>query len=604
MFCPECGTRFSAIGASCEQCGAAQPDDVQTRDDLSAPQHFAAIAMAPVLDASAETARWSASSSGAQRAPTGADTAGRIPLLSVRNLDVLRPDGTPMLSSIDFDLAPGEVVVLLGGSGTGKTTLGRALFEPERLRAYGFDVSADQIVRNVAIGLVPQHGALFDHLDVGGNIRLALRYAEPVSLESHDEVAAWLERVDLDPSLASPGIPVASLSGGQAQRVAVARSLASGRQLLFLDEPSVGLDPARVRVLAAQIRQQVEELGAACIIVTHDVPLATGVADRILLVDPDQAALVPLFADSWPGPFDSRRSNGAIRKDWQWSLEEELVRRLSGLGDRGRRGTSRDPLRSQLARASRRLLDPFSVAPTAIAHGLAQVARHPRDYLSIFGRVFGQACVRPLPFYIVVAILLGYTVLYVIVGVAPAGVRPDKALALLGSSHIVALVPPLGAFLFAAASGNAVNGWLGGMSLTKQIQALEALGIARERYLWAPAWTGLGVASIMIAVILGAGMTIGGYIYCATNDIADGWSILTTDFADPRPERVRYLVRAGILIFLYAWGMASDVVAAGTADKIASDDVTRSMTGSVVRCTLWVVSLELITTMFVMTGSR
>ena len=190
--------------------------------------------------------------------------------------------------------------------------------------------------------------------------------------------------------------------------------------------------------------------------------------------------------------------------------------------------------------------------------------------------------------------LLGYTILYVIAAVAPMGVPASRAVAFLGSSHVVALVPPVAAFLFVAASGGAVNGWLGGMSLTQQILALEALGIGRRRYLWAPTWLGLGVAALAVSLLFGLGLCVGGYLYCLHQGIPDGWRLVTGDLVDPRPERIPYLVRAGCLVFVYSWGVASDVVAAGSADKVESDQVTRAMTGSVVRCTLWVVALELV----------
>jgi ABC-type transporter Mla maintaining outer membrane lipid asymmetry permease subunit MlaE len=234
------------------------------------------------------------------------------------------------------------------------------------------------------------------------------------------------------------------------------------------------------------------------------------------------------------------------------------------------------------------------VAASGLIDGAAQLTSRPGDYLAILGRVLHQALLRPALFYGVVSVLLGYTILYVISAVAPMGVPATRAVAFLGSSHVVALVPPVGAFLFVAASGGAVNGWLGGMSLTQQILALEALGISRRRYLWAPTWLGVGLASLVVSLLFGLGMCLGGHLFCVNQGIADGWSIVTTDFVDPRPERIPYLVRACCLVFVYAWGIAADVTAAGSAHKAASDHVTRAMTGSVVRCTLWVVSLELI----------
>ena len=86
---------------------------------------------------------------------------------------------------------------------------------------------------------------------------------------------------------------------------------------------------------------------------------------------------------------------------------------------------------------------------------------------------------------------------------------------------------------------------------------------------------------------------------CRSYGIANGWELLTGDILDPRPERLRYAVRAAFLVWIYAWGIASDVVAKGGAAKPEADAVTRGMTASVVACTLWVVAWELVTVVVV-----
>ena len=89
--------------------------------------------------------------------------------------------------------------MLLGGSGAGKSTFARVLFERDELDAAGFDVVAAQLdLDRGQLGLVPQRGALFDHLDVRGNLELALRHAKGPAGED-DDPAKWLERVGLDP---------------------------------------------------------------------------------------------------------------------------------------------------------------------------------------------------------------------------------------------------------------------------------------------------------------------------------------------------------------------------------------------------------------------
>jgi ABC-type transporter Mla maintaining outer membrane lipid asymmetry permease subunit MlaE len=190
-------------------------------------------------------------------------------------------------------------------------------------------------------------------------------------------------------------------------------------------------------------------------------------------------------------------------------------------------------------------------------------------------------------------------VLFVISKVGGAGVRPDALLRQIGGAHVVALAPALSALLFVAASGSATNAWLGSMGLTKQTLALDALGVDRRAYLWAPAWVVIAVTYLVVAALFALGMICGGLLVCRAYGVPHAWELLTGDLLDPRPERLRYAVRALFLAWIYAWGIASDVVAKGGAPKPEADAVTRGMTASVVACTLWVVGWELVTVLVV-----
>jgi ABC-type transporter Mla maintaining outer membrane lipid asymmetry ATPase subunit MlaF/ABC-type transporter Mla maintaining outer membrane lipid asymmetry permease subunit MlaE len=530
-----------------------------------------------------------------------ADAPAPAATLAVRGLRVALPDGRVLIEHADLEIAPGEVVVLLGGSGAGKSTFARVLFERDELDRAGFEVVAAHLdVDRDQLGLVPQRGALFDHLDVRGNLELALRHAEGPAATT-DEVPDWLRRVGLDPALAEPGTSVTQLSGGQAQRVAVARVLASKRKLLFLDEPSVGLDPHRVRVLARLIRAQVKALGVSAIVVTHDVALAAGVADRLFLLSLEHRRLEQLFADRWPGALEDPGHDDGVRGRWLVELEAALVDHLEAHGDRPAPQGPIPPRRpfARLGNLVEPLLAPFRVAAIAATRAPGQLLRHPRDFAIVARRVLLQTLLRPLLFYAIVSTLIGYTVLFVISKVGGAGVRPDALLRQIGGAYVVALAPALSALLFVAASGSASNAWLGSMGLTKQTLALDALGVDRRAYLWAPAWLSVAVAYLAIAALFALGLIAGGLLVCRSYHVPDAWRMLTADLIDPRPERVRYALRAGFLVWMYAWGIASDVVAKGGAPKPEADAVTRGMTASVVACTLWVVGWELLTVLVV-----
>lgn len=543
--------------------------------------------------------------------------------LSVRGLSVALPDGRVLIDGIDLQIAPGEVVVLLGGSGAGKSTFARVLFEQEELVRAGYQVTSTELTFDRAeLGLVPQRGALFDHLDVAGNLELAQRRAGG-TITPDSDAAAWLGRVGLDPRLAAPGTNVGKLSGGQAQRVAVARVLASKRRLLFLDEPSVGLDPQRVRLLARLIREQVRALGISAIVVTHDVALAGGVADRLFLLSLRDRKLEQLFPGRWPGPLEELAEKHAVRSAddadaeaaraeaeraeaergrWLIELEAALVDHLDRHGDAAPRQGPR-PQPSLVTAATRRLeplLAPFATAAAALRHLPGQLVSHPRDVAVVAARTLRQTLLRPLLFYAIVSTLIGYTVLLVVSKVGGAGVRPDALLRQIGGSHVVALAPALSALLFVAASGSATNAWLGSMGLTKQTLALDALGVDHRRYLLAPAWLTVALAYLAVAALFAFGMLCGGLLVCESLGVEDAWPLLTGDLLDPRPERAVYTWRAVFLVWMYAWGIASDVVAKGGAPKPEADAVTRAMTASVVSSTLWVVAWELVTVLVVL----
>ncbi len=518
--------------------------------------------------------------------------------LEVRGLRVALPDGQIVIDGIDLTVAPGEVVVLLGGSGAGKSTFARVLFERDELDRAGFEVVAAHLeLDRDQLGLVPQRGALFDHLDVRGNLELALRHGGGDVAEA----PRWLERVGLEAALAEPGTSVTRLSGGQAQRVAVARVLASRRKLLFLDEPSVGLDPHRVRVLARLLREQVKALGISAIVVTHDVALAAGVADRLFLLSLEDRKLVQLFADRWPGALEEPGHTPDERGRWLVELEAAMVDHLQAFGDRPppRAAVPVRPWWASIARFAEPGLAPFRVAAVSATKALPQLVKYPRDFGIVARRVVLQTLIRPLVFYAIVSTLIGYTVLFVISKVGGAGVRPDALLRQLGGAHVVALAPALSALLYVAASGSATNAWLGSMGLTRQTLALDALGVDRRAYLWAPAWVAVGVGYLVVAALFALGMIAGGLVVCRAYDVPHAWELLTGDLLDPRPERVRYTVRALFLVWIYGWGIASDVVSKGGAAKPEADAVTRGMTSSVVACTLWVVAWELVTVIVV-----
>ncbi len=539
-------------------------------------------------------------------------------LLEARKLEIDRPDGAPLLRDVDLELREGEIVALLGGSGAGKSTLVTALHDRAALELAGFRVRAELLERHAGVGIVPQRGALFDHLDVAGNLALALRNAYPPREVNAGALQDALRSVDLPSDWAgAESRPVGRLSGGEAQRLAVARTLAGGRRILFLDEPSVGLDPLRVELLADLLRAEIRERKAGALVITHELEFAAGFADRFWFMDRTQQRILEL--DPLPGEDDP----SARERLRQNSRPRALRRRVAaGIGDQmaellaadqpptgeGKRKGALARLAAGLGRAGKRVLEAglggLEIGPRVLANSLKAFVR-PRDFVEVLSPTLKQALWRPAAFFAIVSLLIGFTLLYILhrsIGGGELPIRPERVFSLIGSMHVIALAPPLSGILFASTSANAIVAWLGGMSLTRQTTALEALGISKTRYLWVPAWLGLAVSYVLLAALFTLGMLVGGLLYldlrvpeltAGPEGLRFAWELLTADIVDPPPDRAVFRVRALGLCCVYALGIAGDAIAKGAREKHSAEDVTVAMVRSVMVTTLWIVALEL-----------
>ena len=191
-------------------------------------------------------------------------------------------DGVAAVDGVSLEVGAGEVLGILGPSGSGKSTLLRAVAGLERLdsgrvRWHGDDITA-LAVHKRGFALMFQDGQLFPHRSVAQNVSYALRLARTPSAQRVDEL---LDLVGL------PGFGdrrVTELSGGEQQRVALARSLAARPRLLLLDEPLSALDRELRERLAGDLRRILVDTGTTAVFVTHDQDEAFAVSDRVAVM--------------------------------------------------------------------------------------------------------------------------------------------------------------------------------------------------------------------------------------------------------------------------------------------------------------------------------
>ncbi|MDP1820414.1 MAG: ABC transporter ATP-binding protein [Acidimicrobiales bacterium] len=221
--------------------------------------------------------------------------------VSVRYDELLAVDG------IDLEVQPGEVVAVVGPSGCGKSTLLRAVaglvpLSAGRVCLDGVDQEGIAVHRR-GVGLMFQDQALFPHRDVAGNVGFGLRMQGRAASEIARAVTELLDLVGL------PGAQrrsVAELSGGEQQRVALARSLAPSPRLLLLDEPLGALDRTLRERLVADLRGLFGDLGLTVVAVTHDQEDAFALADRVAAMDGGRLLQIETPAALWDRPASAR----------------------------------------------------------------------------------------------------------------------------------------------------------------------------------------------------------------------------------------------------------------------------------------------------------
>lgn len=218
---------------------------------------------------------------------------------------------TQILDDVSFQVSPGEIFLIIGGSGCGKTTLLKhmtGLLSPTRGAVYNngqniSDLSEDERAKmQQGIGIAFQSGGLFNSLTVGENVALPLQEYRLVDARLIPSIVRM--KLSLVGLADAENLLPDALSGGMKKRAGLARALAADPPVVFFDEPSAGLDPIMAAGLDDLVLELRRLLGVTFIIVTHELDSIRKIADRILMLDRGQVLFEGSVADAESSGID------------------------------------------------------------------------------------------------------------------------------------------------------------------------------------------------------------------------------------------------------------------------------------------------------------
>lgn len=216
-----------------------------------------------------------------------------------------------VLNGVDLEIEQGKSLVIIGGSGTGKSVLLKCVLglltpdqgsiEIDGQETVGLGASdRDEVMRK--FGMLFQGAALFDSLKVWENVAFGLIQGRGMDRRSAREIAIEkITAVGLKPEVGD--LYPAEISGGMQKRVGLARAVATSPEILFFDEPTTGLDPIMSDVINNLIVKSVKELGATALSITHDMASARKIADHIAMIHEGKIV--------WHGPVDKLDKSGS-----------------------------------------------------------------------------------------------------------------------------------------------------------------------------------------------------------------------------------------------------------------------------------------------------
>lgn len=505
-----------------------------------------------------------------------------------------------LLHRVDAEFAAGEITLIVGCSGVGKSLLLKflaGLLDPEgEVQTQGDVLFNDRPLARSRreVGVVFQNFALFDELSPAGNVRFAAAHRSPSKDSPRTDAAA---DALLDELSVPRDVRTSALSGGQRQRLAIARALAYQPGVLLYDEPTSGLDAVTARRVAGLIARTHASHPQTSIVVTHDYEALAPIADRIYLLDPRSEALIEIPREEWER-LGEKLAPPVPR-------ERIAVEGGGPSSEGGARGVaaSRAAVRAGRAAATRvadwlRGTSRAAEAALAAAWNLLPIWKSPAWGLRFLAHYLRLVAGPSAWLYIGVSgLIIGFVTTYFTFRFLPYAryTEPlliEDLLRSMGFALYRILVPVLTTILVAARCGAAVASDVGGKTYGQQVDAIRSFGVAPRRYL---------LTNILYAFLGGMPLLLLiGYAAAAATSLV----VFTSSYPDYGPDfwhlhfHNRLIVPGQWLYEGTGWLLSKTLLCAlgialiayyrGAAPKSSSQDVSQSVTATILWATLYV----------------